>query len=159
MWIGVLLSVVFLLDQGTKLYIKHAMELGETIPVLGNFLRITYIENPGIAFGLQIGNNLIFTSLSVIVSLGIALYLFTHLHESNYMKCSLAIILGGAFGNLLDRIHYGKVVDFVDIGFQSVRWPVFNVADSAVVIGMILLFITIFIVEGKKDKEEKQEIY
>lgn len=158
MWITILMSVVFLLDQVTKYAIKHSMELGESIPVSGDFLKITYIENPGIAFGLQIGNHLIFTILTVMVSLGIGIYLFTHRNESNCVKIGLALILGGAFGNLIDRILYTRVVDFIDIGIRSFRWPVFNIADSAVVIGMVMLFIKIFILDSKKE-EEKQEAH
>ncbi|MBN2416299.1 signal peptidase II [bacterium] len=139
-------------DQITKYAVRETMVLGQSIPVLGDFFRLTYVENPGIAFGIQIGNGAVFTVLSLLASIGIIVYLATHWHESNGMKNGLALILGGAFGNLIDRILHGRVVDFLEVGIRQYRWPVFNVADSAVVIGMIVLFITVF----KAEKEAKE---
>lgn len=156
MWIGLLIGITFVLDQLSKYYVKDTMELGQSIPVISDFVRMTYIENPGIAFGIRIGNGMLFTILSVLVSVGICVYLFTHRNEPKTIRLSLSIVLGGAFGNLADRILFGHVVDFVDVGIGSMRWPVFNVADAAVVIGMVILFLHLFIIDVKK-KEEVQE--
>lgn len=140
-------GLAVILDQITKQVIRHTMLLGDSFDVLGTFLKITYVENPGIAFGIRVGNGTVFTVLSILASLGVLAYLYTHWNEGMKMKCSLALILGGAFGNLIDRILYRRVVDFIDVGIGDVRWPVFNIADSAVVIGMIILFYTVFILK------------
>ena len=143
-------------DQLTKYAVRESMSLGQSIPVLGDFFRLTYVENPGIAFGINIGNGTIFTILSLIASLGIVVYLFTHWHEANGMKNGLALILGGAFGNLVDRILHGRVVDFIEVGIRQYKWPVFNIADAAVVIGMILIFYTVFKSEQEAKKLESE---
>jgi len=124
--------------------------LGQSIPVLGDFFRITYVENPGIAFGIRVGNGTLFTILSIIASLIIVIYLATHWDETMGIKCGLALILGGAVGNLIDRIRFGQVVDFLDVGLKNVRWPVFNVADSAVVIGMGFFLVATILADRKK---------
>jgi len=141
-------------DQITKYLIRETMTLGQSNPIIGDFLKFTYVENPGIAFGIQVGNGVIFTVLSLIASLGIVVYLITHWHESNGMKNGLALILGGAFGNLIDRILHGKVVDFIEVGIRQFSWPVFNIADSAVVIGMVIIFYTVFQDEKRIKKLE-----
>jgi len=150
--IGLLFGIVVILDQTTKIVVRHTMMLGQSIPILGHFFKITYIENPGIAFGIKVSNGSFFTILSVLASLGVLVYLFAHRDEGMAIKGSLALILGGAFGNLVDRIFYKKVVDFIDVGVGNLRWPVFNLADSAVVIGVFLLFLSVFILDKKNEK-------
>ena len=118
MKVGFFFILVLLLDQITKNIIKQTMYLGQSIDVFGNIFRFTFIKNPGIAFGLRIGNTVIFTILSIIASIGIAVYLFTHLKEHVAIRISLTLILGGAVGNLIDRILYGEVVDFIDATFS-----------------------------------------
>jgi signal peptidase II len=103
-----------------------------------------------------VGNNVVFTALSIIASLGVLIYLFAHKDEGVLMKSSLALILGGAVGNLIDRILFKRVADFIDVGIGDLRWPVFNVADSAVVVGMVILFFTMY-KSGKKEKESTPE--
>lgn len=126
------------------------MYLGQSIEVAGNFLRITYVENPGIAFGIRVGNPLIFTILSLLASIGIVVYIIYHRNGDKILKYSLAIILGGAVGNLIDRLFVQRVVDFVDVGIRTTRWPVFNVADTAVVIGMFMLIYTMIKIEKRE---------
>jgi signal peptidase II len=123
--------------------VRLSMTLGESIPVIGNLIKLTYVENPGIAFGIRVGDGTLFTVLSIIACIGVVVYLVTHWDESMGMKAGLALILGGACGNLIDRVVYGQVVDFIDIGIRTFRWPVFNVADSAVVIGMVVFFFSV----------------
>jgi signal peptidase II len=125
---------------------------------MGNFLRLTYIENPGMAFGIDIGGKLFFSLFSIVASAAIVAYLYHARKESLGFRLSLAMILGGALGNLIDRVFYGviygdaplfygKVVDFLDMnffdinifGYQLTRWPVFNIADAAVTTGVLLL--------------------
>ena len=158
-------------DQITKLFVKgfsipglgiqvKGMTLGTTVPVFGDFARLTYIENPGMAFGIDVGGKLFFSIFSVIASIGILFYLYKMRNERFLFRFSLAMILGGAVGNLIDRVFYGvlfndgglfygKVVDFIDVDFFNVnvfgyhlsRWPIFNIADSSVTIGVLILLI------------------
>ncbi len=160
---------IVLLDQVTKLLVKGAsipllgiswegMRYGLSVPILGEFFRLTYIENPGMAFGINVGGKPVFSFISLIATAAIILYLFKSRNEPFGFRLSLAMILGGAVGNMIDRIFYGviygegplfygKVVDFLDLdfpnldlfGYQLYRWPVFNVADASVTIGVILL--------------------
>jgi signal peptidase II len=164
-------GAVVLLDQVSKLLVKgfaipfldvyHAgVPLGASYPLLGDFLRLTFIENPGMAFGIDIGGKLFLTLFSIAASVGIFAYLYKIREEPLVIRFSLSMILGGAIGNLIDRtfygvifgesaLFYGKVVDFIDVdffnidlwGFHITRWPVFNFADAAVSSGVILLLI------------------
>lgn len=156
MRVGFLFGTAVIIDQVTKLIVRKLMDIGESYTVLGQFLRITYVENPGIAFGIRVGNGSLFTILSLLASVGVIVYLITHWDEGIGVKGSLALILGGAFGNLIDRIVYRQVVDFIDVGIKNIRWPVFNLADSAVVIGMVILFWSVFM-SGKKKEVPQQE--
>jgi signal peptidase II len=138
------------------------------VQILGDFFRFTYVENPGIAFGLRINNKVFFTVLSIIAVFIIFYYLFL-MKENPLLRFSFALILGGAFGNLIDRFLFGRVVDFLDFnffdvsipkfsflffnfsGYQMSRWPVFNIADIAVTIGMLLIiYNAIFFKEPQK---------
>jgi len=157
-------AFVVVLDQVTKLFVKgfsfplfgwqhEGMELGSSIPLLGNAVRLTYIENPGMAFGIDIGSQLFLTVFSFLASAGVLYYLFRKRDQELVIRVSLALILGGAMGNLIDRVFYGaffgdaplfygKVVDFIDVNFLGLsRFGIFNMADAAVSIGVILLLI------------------
>jgi signal peptidase II len=163
--------LIIIADQVTKLLVKGislpalgveipGMQYGASRPVLGDFFKLTYIENPGMAFGIDIGGKLFFSVFSVLASIAILVYLYKAREESLGFRMSLALILGGAIGNLIDRVFYGvlyseaplfygKVVDFFDVDFFNInvlgyhlsRWPVFNIADAAVTIGVALLLI------------------
>jgi signal peptidase II len=143
-------AIILLADQATKLTIKNRVDLRDSISVMGDFFRLTYIENPGMAFGIQFGSPLFFTGFASIASVVIFVYLYRIRHEKFIPRFALAIILGGAVGNLIDRFAYGQVVDFLDFGFGETRWPIFNIADSSVTVGMILL---LSVVLFEKDKE------
>lgn len=162
-------GLIVIVDQVTKLLVKgftvplldfyHAgIPLGASYPILGDFLRLTFIENPGMAFGIDVGGKLFLTVFSIVATIGIFIYLYKIREEAFVIRLSLAMILGGAIGNLIDRVFYGvifgesslfygKVVDFIDVdffnlefmGFHLSRWPVFNVADASVSIGVVLL--------------------
>lgn len=131
--------IILIADQVTKLIVKDRFELRESISVIGDFFRLTYIENPGMAFGIQLGSPAFFTAFASIASLIIFVYLYRIRQEKFISRFALAIILGGAIGNLIDRFAYGQVVDFLDFGIGDTRWPIFNIADSSVTVGMILL--------------------
>jgi len=129
------------------------MELGTSFPVLGDALRITYIENPGMAFGINLGSQLLLAILSLAASVGIFYYLYKVRDQSFVARTALAMILGGAIGNLIDRVFYGvlfgeaplfygKVVDFIDVSFLHIsRFGIFNLADAAVTTGVVLLLV------------------
>ncbi len=146
---------VLVLDQISKQIIRMTLFVGQSVEVIGNFARLTFVENRGMAFGIQIGNGLLFTMLSIIASIGIAVYLFLQRNEHRGIAMSLSMILGGAIGNLIDRIAFGRVVDFMDIGIGNTRWPVFNVADSAVVIGMGFLIFTTYHIERSSSSSKQ----
>ncbi|MGD1007053.1 MAG: signal peptidase II [Ignavibacteriaceae bacterium] len=158
------------------LKIYHAgMFEGDRIPVIGNFFRLTFIENPGMAFGFDPGLDMkIWISLfSLFASIGLLIYFYFIRNKSFILRLAIAFILGGAVGNLIDRtfygifyhyapLFYGRVVDFLDIDFFKFnflgknfdRWPIFNIADSAVTIGVLIL---IFFYRSEKVEDEKDE--
>jgi signal peptidase II len=130
---------VVALDQLTKRIASEHLFPGQPVPVLGDVVRLTLVHNTGAAFGLFPGSRVPFIVISVL-AVGVVLYLFRReSYRSAASRVLLGCILGGAVGNLIDRVRLGWVVDFVDIGVCSLRWPVFNVADSAVTLGVILL--------------------
>ena len=137
-------AATILLDQATKLQIMQTMRLHESIPVIPNFFSITYIRNPGAAFGILAsssnGFRLLFFGFASLFALVLLGTIFFRLRHDDWVgQLSIAGIFGGAIGNLLDRVRLGWVVDFIDMGVDSFRWPVFNVADSAVTLGVIFL--------------------
>ena len=132
--------IVIFLDQLTKFFIKQNFQLNESIPIIKNAFHLTYTTNTGSAFGLFKGFNLFFILFSVIVIFVIFYYLKQVKEKEKLMLFSLGLLLGGTIGNLIDRIAYGSVIDFIDFRV----WPVFNVADSAVTISIILLIILLW---------------
>ena len=135
-------AAVLALDQATKYLVRHNLDPHYPQQVLGNFFRLTYVENSGIAFGINVGAALpIFTILSMLAITMIVYYLYRERRNHLAVRVSLALILGGAVGNLIDRLFFGRVVDFLDFGLGVYRFFVFNVADSAVTIGVTLFLI------------------
>jgi signal peptidase II len=135
-----------LLDQATKFHIMQSMRLHESIPIIPNFFSLTYIRNPGAAFGLLASSGqifrLIFFSFTSLFALGLLGTIFFRLRQDDWLgHLSIAAILGGAIGNMLDRLRYGEVIDFLDFYIQSYHWPAFNVADSAISIGVFFLIL------------------
>lgn len=132
---------VLIIDQLTKAWVRASMTLNETIPVLGDVVRLTYIHNEGAAFGLSIGqhSSKVFLVLAAIASLLVLYLLLTSPRDGRTQRIALALILGGALGNIIDRVRWSMVVDFIQVGVAGHFWPIFNVADSAVTIGAALL--------------------
>ena len=140
-------ALVVVFDQISKYLVRHNLDLHATVPVVGDFFRLTYVENSGIVFGIKVGVALpLFTVLSIAATI-LILYFFYRERTSHLgIRISLALVLGGAIGNLIDRIVFGQVVDFLDFGLGKYRFFVFNVADSAVTVGVVLfLLLTTFI--------------
>ena len=152
-------AAVIVLDQLTKFWVKTRFYLSESIDIIGDVLKFTYIENPGMAFGIRFAGPWFFTIFSAIASVVIFVFLYRMRHEGLAGCIALSLVLGGAIGNLIDRFLYGRVVDFIDVGIGTTRWPVFNLADSAVTVGMILLIaIMIFEKEHKEDESSGLEV-
>lgn len=170
--------LIVLIDQASKIAVKgfdlfgihhEGMQLYQSIPVLGDFLRWTYVENPGMAFGLNFDMPMVLSLFSIVAS-AFLVYLIVRSEKDGItgLRVALALILGGAVGNLIDRVFYGvfydyatlfhgRVVDFIDFDIPDItlfggtmeRFYVFNIADSAVTIGVVLL---LFVYPSKKEK-------
>jgi signal peptidase II len=137
---------VVVIDQATKLIVKNRFDLGETHEALGSVLRFTFVQNPGIAFGIHFGDTWFYALFASIASLALLIYLYRMRQSRFTFRLALALILGGAIGNLIDRFVHGEVIDFIEIGLASWRWPfIFNIADIGVTSGMmILIVLTLF---------------
>lgn len=130
------------LDQLSKLYIDSHFKLYESVTVLENFFHITYIRNRGAAFGILSDSPLrlpFFIFVTLVAIVGILWYLRQMQAGQKLSQLALGLILSGAIGNLIDRVRFGEVVDFIDVHWYSHHWPAFNVADSAICIGVGLL--------------------
>lgn len=150
--------IVFLIDQGTKYLIASRLELAEQIPVIKDFFIITSHRNRGAAFGILQGQQWFFIVITVIVVAGIVWYLNKTRKTRKLLPTALALVLGGAVGNFLDRILNGEVVDFLMFNFGSYTFPIFNVADSCIVIGVGLIILdTLLEVKGEQEVIEVKE--
>lgn len=164
LWVSALIVII---DQFTKIWVRTTMYIGESIPVLGSWLRLTFTENPGMAFGLQLGSTSLITGFSVIATVLIIVYLWQMRNGPLAYRMSIAVVLGGAVGNIIDRVFYGElfsygdyfsghVVDFIHvdvwrgvvadwipiIGGQAMAlFPIWNVADMAIVLGVVGMLI------------------
>jgi signal peptidase II len=131
------------LDQVVKRVVVNAMELYQSIDVLGTFVRLTRTANTGGAFGILRGRSSWFIVVSIAAALAIAALSRQIACGRRIERVAFSLILGGAVGNLIDRVRLGSVIDFIDIGGSAYRWPAFNVADSAITIGVTLLAVGI----------------
>ena len=150
----VIAAVIFALDQCSKYWVRTHLALRETItpiPALGRIFRIIHWKNTGIAFGMFQGNGWILTTVGILIVLGIIIFSSRIVTGPLYWRVAMAMELGGALGNLADRINpeLGYVVDFIWVG----NFPVFNIADAAIVIGAVILVIGMW----NQEKNEKKE--
>lgn len=127
-----IVAVVVVLDQLTKFFIRNNLAVGQSKPILQNIFHLTYVQNTGVAFGLFKGMNWLFIIVAI-VAIGIVLYYYKQIVQKSWLANACGLILGGAIGNVIDRILLGFVVDFLDFRI----WPAFNLADSALTIGVI----------------------
>ena len=132
--------IVVILDQLTKFLVKSSFQLNQSVPIIKNVLHLTYITNTGSAFGLFKGLNLFFIFISIVVIAVIIYYIREIKKMEKSMQFGLGLLLAGSIGNLIDRLSQGSVTDFIDFRI----WPVFNVADSAITIGVILLIVLLW---------------
>jgi signal peptidase II len=146
---------VILIDQVTKWMIVKEMYYGQSITVIENFLYITSHRNRGAAWGILQGQMWFFYLITVVVVVGLIIYIQKLKKQDKWFGIALALMLGGAIGNFIDRVVRKEVVDFVNTYIFTYDFPIFNVADSALVVGVIIMFImTLF--EGKMKKEHKE---
>ncbi len=176
-WLPIIIVIfVFLLDQGSKILIVNNLELIDyhtadsekhMVKVIGDYVRLKYVENKGMAFGILSDASpevriLVFTSLTII-AIGVVIYYYMNVQKDKILvKSAFALILGGAVGNLSDKLFgkitfkhefelfYAKVVDFLDVGIKDLRWPTFNVADIAITLGVFLL---LYLILTNKEEE------
>ena len=133
--------LIVVLDQFTKFLIKQNFQLDQSMPVIKNFLHLTYVTNSGSAFGLFKGYNQLLGLFAIVVIIATFCYMGKKIKENQkLLQFSVGLLLGGTAGNLIDRMLYGSVIDFIDFRV----WPVFNLADSAVTISIILLIILLW---------------
>jgi signal peptidase II len=158
---------IIVIDQITKTLVRTNMRSGQSIPLVGDWLKLTFTENPGMAFGIQFGSPLLVTILAILATILIVLYLRVVKTDSVGYRIGLALILGGAIGNIIDRIFnaviydygtyfYGQVIDFIHVDVWSGRlsdsiplmggahvslFPIWNVADMAIVVGVTMVIV------------------
>ena len=153
-----IISVVILaLDQATKLYVDANFRLHESMPVIRGFFNLTYVRNKGAAFGILADNAVripFFITVSIVAMFGILWYINRVRNDQKLTVFSLSLVFAGAFGNLIDRVRLGEVIDFLDVFWQRYHWPAFNVADSAITVGVTLLLIDMWREERKKSAED-----
>jgi signal peptidase II len=144
LFLAAVAGTVFALDQVTKAVVQRTMHLHESIPIIQGLFSLTYIRNPGAAFGLfaEQGNGLriaFFATISVVAVFFLGALFVKTPKEARLGRLAIAMVMGGAIGNLTDRLRYGEVVDFLDFYIRSYHWPAFNVADSSISVGVALL--------------------
>ena len=150
-----LIVVIVALDQWSKWAIKTSFNLYQSKPVIQDLLHFTYVTNDGMAFGLSFpGGKHVLLIMTILLTGFIIGFLWKEKNGHPLIKYGLALILSGAIGNLIDRLLYGKVVDFLDLMIGDFHWYIFNIADSSVTIGMILFIIHSIYIEQKKTNDE-----
>jgi signal peptidase II len=152
-FLAVVTAVVIALDQGTKLFIDRVMELHSTIVVINNFFNITYIRNKGAAFGILAESSYrlpFFIGISIVAIVVIMQIVRKLKPEQAASVLPLSMIFAGAMGNLIDRIRLGEVIDFLDFHWYEHHWPAFNVADSAICVGVFILAVEMIMEERRK---------
>ena len=147
-----LIIIIVALDQWSKWAIKTSFQLYESKPVIQDVFHFTYVTNDGMAFGLCFpGGKHILLVMTILLTGFIVGFLWKEKDGHPLVKYGLALILSGAIGNLIDRLFYGKVVDFLDVMVGNFHWYIFNVADSAVTVGMVLFIIHSFLIEESSE--------
>ncbi len=145
-WIG-LSAIILILDQWSKITINGSMKLYESIVLIPGF-NLTYVHNTGAAFSFlsEAGGwqRWFFAAMAFIISIVLTVWLYRLKKHETLLAVALALVLGGAIGNLIDRLAYGYVIDFLDFYYSSWHWPAFNVADMAISTGVFLMLLESF---------------
>jgi len=145
---------IIIVERIVKFYITENIRIGESIPVIGNLLMITRTENIGAGFGILSGQNWLFIGAAILVFV-LVIYFYPIIIYNKNLVFASAFIIGGTVGNMMDRLFFGHVIDFIDLSF----WPTFNISDLALTIGTILLFIYMKNWQKPVDKELKYVPY
>lgn len=146
--------IVIGIDQLTKWIVIQKMEILDSIPIIENFIYITSHRNAGAAWGILQGQMMFFYIITLIVIIGLIYYMEKYAKDNKLTAISLSLMLGGAIGNFIDRLLRQEVVDFIDVMIFKYDFPIFNVADSALVTGVILIFISMIVEEKNKGREK-----
>ena len=152
----VVVAWVLGVDMISKAWVQSRFQLGESVGVLGDWLRLTYVLNPGAAFGIHVGpwSRPLFVTLALLALVVLANVVRLTPPQERLRLWALALIMGGALGNLTDRLRaHASVVDFLDVGVGRLRWPVFNVADVGVTVGAVLLVMLLWGEEAMEPAE------
>jgi signal peptidase II len=152
LWVGSIVGIIVILDQITKYLVETHIRLREVIPVIPGFFNLTHVRNPGAAFSLLSTAPDIFRSvffITVTLVAVVVIVLLIRKTQERLPVVAFSLIMGGALGNVIDRVHFGEVVDFIQWYYKSYFWPSFNVADSAISVGVVLLAIDMLF---KKEK-------
>ena len=139
-------NVLIILDQYTKMWVNNHIPKHHFIIVIDNFFAITHIRNPGVAFGLFADGpselkTYLFIGFSIIAIVAILIFFHQTPQENKMVRIALILVFSGAIGNLIDRILYQEVIDFLDFFYESYHWPAFNIADSCITVGVLLMFV------------------
>ena len=153
---GGITASIIAMDQITKFIVQQTLPPYQPVPVLGDFFRLTYIYNPGAAFGLHVGamSRYIFLGLTVACVIVLLAWFRSTPMADRMRLLAIALVTAGALGNFIDRVRSARgVVDFLDVGLGDVRWPVFNIADIGVTVGAVLLAISLW----REDQESQPD--
>lgn len=142
--------LIIIIDQWTKWFVATKMELHESVAIIDNFFYITSHRNEGAAWGILQGQMVLFYIITVVVIIGLVYLLQQYAHESTFVAVALSLFLGGAIGNFIDRLFRQEVVDFIDMYIFTYDYPIFNIADSSLVIGAIMTIIAMIVDEKSK---------
>ncbi|REE92960.1 signal peptidase II [Paenibacillus taihuensis] len=156
-WLAVF---VFVVDYLSKKWIEHSVTLGEQKHVIGDFFVITSVRNKGAAFSILQNQRLFFVAITIVVVVGIIWYILKIRNSGRaLLLAGLGMVLGGALGNFLERALYGQVVDFLQFTFGSYVFPIFNLADSGIFVGVVLILLDAFITSKKEngDSNDRKE--
>ena len=148
-------AILVLADQISKAIVVRTMSLYESIPIIQDFFHFTYITNDGMAFGIDFPfGYFIFSAVSVLLTVFLFFYLWSVKNHSIVIRLGLAMIIAGAIGNSIDRLLLGEVIDFLDFMIGDFSLYIFNLADSYVTVGMVLILIDSIILEKKREKAQ-----
>lgn len=158
--LAITMVLVLPLDQVTKAFITARFKLYESVTVIENFFNITYVRNKGAAFGIlsdSVYRIPFFLTVTAVAVVGLLWYLLRTREDSPWLHTALSLILSGALGNLIDRIRFGEVIDFLDVHWYQHHWPAFNVADSAITIGVVLMLLDMWRHEHRSRHSRKDQ--
>lgn len=132
-------AIIFIVDQAAKFVSLQYLILNRSVPVIPDFFSLTLVFNTGAAFGIMVNQTAVLAAISIVTIGTLLVFGYIYAAENGLFRIALALVLGGAAGNLFDRLLRGYVIDFLDFYFKQYHWPAFNIADSSICIGTFLL--------------------